>query len=209
MLRGDRGSRRRGWAVLLLAVGLVTAFALIAAWAIAGAIRGGDDAAASPDASASGGPGASASPPVALDLVERQGEWYAAAPLDARDDETRAAVSRVIDGDTVDVLAAQEQLRVRFFGIDTPERGEACFPEASARTTELVGREVLLVPDARPRDRSGRELRYVFGIDGRSIDATLIAEGLARAWRDDGALRDRLVAIEEEARHAKRGCLWR
>jgi endonuclease YncB( thermonuclease family) len=106
------------------------------------------------------------------------------------------------------VVAAQERLRVRFYGIDTPERGQPCFSEATARTTALVGREVVLVPDARLQDRNGRELRYVFGTDGRSIDATLIAEGLALAWRDDGVLRDRLVAIEDGARAAKRGCLW-
>lgn len=146
--------------------------------------------------------------PGALALVELESGWFAASSLNGRADATRVAVERVIDGDTVDVLAAQDPLRVRFFGIDTTERGEACFAEASARTAALVGREVVLVPDARLRDRSGRELRYVFGLDGRSIDATLVAEGLARAWRDDGALRDRLVAIEDDARRAKRGCLW-
>jgi len=150
----------------------------------------------------------SAGPPVALALVERGSDWFATAPLEERSNATRASIERVIDGDTVDVQDAGQSERVRFFGIDTPERGDACFSEASARTTALVGREVLLVPDRRLEDSGGRKLRYVFGLDGRSIDATLVAEGFARAWRADGVLRDRLVAIEDDERRAHRGCLW-
>jgi micrococcal nuclease len=144
-----------------------------------------------------------------LAIVELEGGWFASTLLLTRGDATRVAVERVIDGDTVDVRASTEVLRVRFYGINTTERGEACFSEATTRARELLGREVLLVPDARLQDRNGRELRYVFSLDGRSIDATLVAEGLARAWREDGVLRDRLVAIEAAAQRAKRGCLWR
>lgn len=158
----------------------------------------------------SGAPSAIGSGPAGpLAIIELEGGWFAAHALDSRGDATRVAVERVIDGDTVDVRAAQEVLRVRFYGINTTERGEACFSEATARTTALVGREVVLVPDARLQDSFKRELRYVFAPDGRSIDAALVAEGLARAWRDDGVLRDRLVAVEESARRAKRGCLWK
>jgi endonuclease YncB( thermonuclease family) len=98
---------------------------------------------------------------------------------------------------------------VRFYGIDTRERGEACFDEATRRTRELSGDEVLLVPDERNRDRNGRLLRYVYSPDGLSIDAALVAEGLAYAWRDDGALREELVELEDRAREAEVGCLWR
>jgi endonuclease YncB( thermonuclease family) len=41
------------------------------------------------------------------------------------------------------------------------------------------------------------------------VDETLIREGLAVAWRGDGAMRDELIALEAEARAARRGCLWR
>ena len=81
-------------------------------------------------------------------------------------------------------------------------------PRRRRARTVLAGRTVVLVPDARLQDPGGRELRYVFTSEGRSLDATLVAEGLATAWRSDGVLRDRLVAIEEEARRARRGCLW-
>ncbi|NLI08505.1 MAG: hypothetical protein GX457_15645, partial [Thermotogaceae bacterium] len=35
-----------------------------------------------------------------------------------------ATLDRVIDGDTIDVLLAGEVVRVRYIGMDTPERGD-------------------------------------------------------------------------------------
>lgn len=122
---------------------------------------------------------------------------------------TLVDVRDVLDGDTLDVNAASTRLRVRLFGVDAPEVGEPCANEATARLAALAGDAVLLRADQRQQDPFGRELRYVYTLDGGSIDATLVAEGLALAWRADGALRDALVAIEEEAHAAGRGCLWR
>ncbi|TAJ20492.1 MAG: thermonuclease family protein [Dehalococcoidia bacterium] len=117
-------------------------------------------------------------------------------------------VVRVIDGDTLDVRAAQTELRVRLYGGDTPERGDRCYNEATERMRVLAGSQVQLVSDARQRDRYDRELRYAFTAGGESIDATLIREGLAVAWREDGAQRAALIALEDRARAAKSGCLW-
>ena len=117
-------------------------------------------------------------------------------------------VERTIDGDTLDVLSLQTPLRVRMFGVDAPERGERCARAAAARLTALAAGAVRLLPDERLEDAGGRQLRYLFTPDGLSIDAALITEGLARAWRTDGALRDQLVEREEEARRERRGCLW-
>ena len=140
-----------------------------------------------------------------LALEGAAAEWR----LDAANDQrVEVMVDRVIDGDTLDVLSAFTGIRVRLFGVDTPERGERCFEEATARLVALAGTTVTLLPDERLQDGNGRELRYVFAADGRSIDAALIAEGLAEAWRQDGAFRDQLVELEDEAREAGTGCLW-
>ncbi|MEX2158585.1 MAG: thermonuclease family protein [Dehalococcoidia bacterium] len=120
----------------------------------------------------------------------------------------RARVVDIIDGDTIDVELDGETERVRYYGIDTPERGEPCFGEASARNESLAGETVLLLPDARDRDRFDRLLRYVFAEDGASIDARMIAEGYAHAWTEDGAYRDQLIALEADAEAAGVGCLW-
>lgn len=117
-------------------------------------------------------------------------------------------VTEVIDGDTIETRVEGERETVRYYGIDTPERDERCYEEAKKRNEELAGRHVLLMADARDRDSGGRLLRYVFTLDGRSIDGSLVAEGFARAWTRDGSYRDAIVALEEEARRGGRGCLW-
>ncbi len=114
----------------------------------------------------------------------------------------------MIDGDTLDVLALSTSLRVRAFGFDAPEAGERCAGEATARLVALTGGGVQLLAGERLQDRFGRELRYLFTPERLSIGAVMVGEGLARAWGDDGALRERLVTVEDEARAAGRGCLW-
>ncbi len=119
-----------------------------------------------------------------------------------------AALVEVIDGDTVDVRINGVVHRVRYYGIDTPERGERCHDEATERNRELVESFVRLKSDARDQDDGGRLLRYVFTEEGVSVEAILIAEGLAYAWRDDGTYRFRFKALEDQAREAGTGCLW-
>ncbi len=117
-------------------------------------------------------------------------------------------VLKVIDGDTLDVRSAQTELRVRLFGVDTPERGEACFQEATDRLAALAGTEVQLLPDERLTDSFGRELRYVYSTDGALIDEQLVTEGYGHAWTDDGQFREQIMAAEADARADERGCLW-
>ncbi|MCK9485091.1 MAG: thermonuclease family protein [Dehalococcoidia bacterium] len=118
-------------------------------------------------------------------------------------------VQRIIDGDTLEVRAAGTDITVRLYGVDTPERDEACYQEATDRLEALAGSRVQLLPDARLTDRFGRELRYVYASDGTLIDEALVAEGYGYAWTDDGSMREQIMAAEAEARAAGRGCLWR
>ena len=113
-------------------------------------------------------------------------------------------VTRVIDGDTIDTSIG----RVRFYGIDTPERGEACFSEATAATERLTGSQVRLEDGPRLTDSFDRRLAYVFDASGNSIGVQLIAGGYARAWTQDGQHRDVLVGLEQSAREHGAGCLW-
>ena len=117
-------------------------------------------------------------------------------------------VENVVDGDTIDVRVDGQSVRVRYFGVDTPERGDRCYREATERNRTLIGDSVLLLPDARDSDRFGRSLRYVFSTSGVSVDATLVAEGYGLAWKEDGRYREEIIALEEDARAEGRGCLW-
>jgi hypothetical protein len=114
-------------------------------------------------------------------------------------------VDRVIDGDTLDLT---DGTRVRLYGVDTPERGEPCFTEATDRLRQLAGSTVRLENGPRATDSFGRRLAYAYRIDGFSIDVILIGDGLAEAWTRDGQHRDTLVGLEQSARENRVGCLW-
>ena len=146
--------------------------------------------------------------PFLTDLVSDRGDETPTPALVPVEGALTVDVVKVIDGDTLDVRSAQTELRVRLYGVDTPERGEACYEEATARLAALAGDQVQLLPDARLTDQFGRELRYVYAVDGTLIDEELVTEGLGYAWTDDGQFRAEIMAAEAAARDAGRGCLW-
>ena len=113
-------------------------------------------------------------------------------------------VTRVIDGDTFDAPEG----RVRLFGVDTPERNEECYGEATRRLRQLTGNRVKVEKGPRADDGS-RLLYYVYTRSGASIDELLVREGLARAWTRDGQHRNFLVSLENSAKTQSTGCLWR
>jgi endonuclease YncB( thermonuclease family) len=84
----------------------------------------------------------------------------------------------VVDGDTVYVSTGD---KIRLIGIDTPERGECGYQEATDRLAQLVdGRTIALEAGARDDvDKYGRLLRYVI-VDGVDAGGILISEGLAK-----------------------------
>jgi hypothetical protein len=88
----------------------------------------------------------------------------------------------VIDGDTIEVA---DGARIRLIGIDTPERGECGYSEATAYLAGLVGRSaVVLVSGARDDvDRYGRVLRYV-EVEGIDANLEMIRSGFAIARYD-------------------------
>ena len=94
-------------------------------------------------------------------------------------DTTKAKVIRVIDGDTIEVEMSSDTYRVRYIGMDTPERNQQGYQEATNANIELVsGRTVVLEKDISEVDRYGRLLRYVW-VDGHMINAILVATGFA------------------------------
>ena len=116
----------------------------------------------------------------------------------------KLTVSGVIDGDTL----VSPIGTVRLFGVDTPERGERCYQEATQRLSELAGDTVRVEAGPRAQDRFGRSLYYVFTESGASIDEILVREGLGRAWTRDGQYVYTLMGLEGEARRDGTGCLW-
>ena len=98
----------------------------------------------------------------------------------AERDTPTVRVTQVVDGDTVDVCCPQA--RVRLLGIDTPERGEWLFQEATAMAARLtIGQPVRLERCEEDEDQYGRLLRHLF-VGERHVNRELVAAGLARAY---------------------------
>jgi len=142
-----------------------------------------------------------------------------------------AEVTRIVDGDTIEVLFRGQRDAVRFIGVDTPEKRVntkahrdsvrtktdlqtiiAAGKEASAYLGTLisVGSTVSLEFDTRPRDRYGRLLAYVYRADGTMVNEALVLGGYAFAYTlpPDVRYAERFRAAEALARSEHRG-LWR
>lgn len=115
-------------------------------------------------------------------------------------------VVSIADGDTITVLRGTEQVRIRFAGIDAPERSQAWGKNSRQTMAALVfGKEVQVRPTT-SRKSYGRVIAEVF-IDGRSVGTTMVASGNAwvyRKYSDD----PHLIELETQARAERRG-LWR
>ena len=89
----------------------------------------------------------------------------------------------VVDGDTVKLPNGQS---VRVVGIDTPERGECGFSEATALTAATIAQGAALkkIPGHENTDRYDRLLRYVVNASGTDLGTRLLKAGLATARYD-------------------------
>ncbi|NEE03775.1 thermonuclease family protein [Phytoactinopolyspora halotolerans] len=138
---------------------------------------------------------------------------------DTKPDGDYAVVVYVVDGDTFDVELADGTVeRIRPPQVDTPERGECGFDEATRVTEELVlGEPVELfrTSDGPDRDPYDRLLRAV-EVDGDDVGAILVRSGAAR-WVPRYADEDpRLAAMYQAAEAQARneligfwsGCGW-
>ena len=117
-------------------------------------------------------------------------------------------VSRVIDGDTIELGNGQ---RVRLVQIDTPEvyGGYECYgPQASGVAKQLLpaGTRVLLQsePASDPVDRYGRLLRYVVrASDGTNVNLRLVAAGAAAPWFYEGERGRFFATLQTLAKQAR------
>lgn len=93
-----------------------------------------------------------------------------------------ATVTYIYDGDTIQVEMNGEKYKVRFVGIDTPERDEFYYDEATQANAEYlpIGTQVMLIRDTNDEDQYGRLLRYIIA-DDVFVNCELILKGYAYA----------------------------
>ncbi len=121
-------------------------------------------------------------------------------------------VKYVIDGDTI---ILQNREKVRYIGIDAPERGECWYETAKRYNQKLVaGQRIRLEKDKSNRDRYQRLLRYVYLKKSDSpneifINLELVKAGLAEAreYKPDTRYHRLFSEAEKVARQNKIG-LW-
>lgn len=110
-----------------------------------------------------------------------------AVPKEGTIDQIPVTLVSTTDGDTIRVMYKGVNEPVRYLLIDTPETnhprlGKQPFgTEAKERNRALVnsGNLTLEFDVGEKRDKYGRLLAYVY-VDGKSVQGTLISEGLAR-----------------------------
>ena len=88
----------------------------------------------------------------------------------------------VSDGDTVKVLKDGKQVKIRLYGIDTPEKGQPFGNKAKKFTTNFAANKMA---DVKPvdTDRDGRIVGLVT-VYGKSLNKALIRSGYAWVYRD-------------------------
>jgi micrococcal nuclease len=113
-------------------------------------------------------------------------------------------VVKVIDGDTFDLMS-DKKIRIRMFGIDSPERGQPYNVKAREFTAALIaGKEINVA--IRNKDRYGRFVCDVYLDDGTYVNAEIVKAGYA--WLFTRYSNDaELARLQEDARKSKRG-LW-
>lgn len=144
-------------------------------------------------------------------MVAVGGGWRDGGDTRGDGDGRGAVVGSITDGDT---FRTTEGERIRFIGIDTPERrDDECFAEAATdHLGELIppGTEVRLVTDAEVLDRFGRTLAYVHRADdGLDVGLAMARDGFALQLTvpPNVARAEDIRAAVAEAREADRG-LW-
>lgn len=125
------------------------------------------------------------------------------------------SVTRVIDGDTIEVSITGLIYKVRYIGIDTPELDDkdpamrALAQNAVSYNRQLVGGKMIqLEKDVSETDRYGRLLRYVYTGE-IFVNAELVRKGFAwaKAYPPDTRHQSYFEAIEKEAKEGRRG-IW-
>jgi endonuclease YncB( thermonuclease family) len=131
-------------------------------------------------------------------------------PALAQTDTQQVRVTRVVDGDTIEVSPRVGGTQgVDLIGLDTPEvfgiEAQRCGREASEFTTEaLGGQDVTLEFDVGRVNPYGRALAYVWvpDLDGELFNETLLRRGLARVLSVEPNVRyeDRFLAARKKAK---------
>ncbi len=120
---------------------------------------------------------------------------------------TYFTVTKVIDGDTIDIDTGE---RVRLICIDSPEYYNEGYEESKEFLEDLIlGKEVKLEKDISEVGKYGRLVRHVYLPDGTFVNELIVKEGYATAYwyEPDTTLCPIIQKAEDYARRNELG-IW-
>ena len=124
--------------------------------------------------------------------------------------EAKCVQGRVVgitDGDTIKVLVDREQIKIRLYGIDTPEKKQA-FGQAATRVIKSLLSPSVTVEE-KDTDRYGRTVGIVYTSTGTNVNEEMVKSGYAWVYRKycRSSFCSDWLDLESNARNNKIG-LW-
>ena len=126
-----------------------------------------------------------------------------------------ATVTRVLDGDTLDVMENHQTMRIRLIDIDAPEKSQPYGQKAKRFLTRLVKNAESITVKRHGKDRYGRTLANVYVKKCTSVcltywvNAEMVKNGYAWAYRYHGHTTNSTIADEEKKAQKNHYGLWR
>ena len=120
-------------------------------------------------------------------------------------DTLEGKVVGVVDGDTIDVLdGSKKQHRIRFDGIDAPERGQPFSQRAKSTLSDLVFGKTVKV-ETEGSDKYDRTIGRIY-VDGQDVGLAMLEAGMA--WHYTKYDQSKKYADGEKSARAARRGLW-
>jgi endonuclease YncB( thermonuclease family) len=115
-------------------------------------------------------------------------------------------VIAITDGDTFKALNAEnQQIKIRMYGIDAPEKTQAFGTKAKQYLSDLIFEKTIAIT-IDDIDRYGRTVARVYTSDGKEVAVEMLKAGMVWHYKQYSKSEEYAV-LEAEAREAERG-LW-
>ena len=115
-------------------------------------------------------------------------------------------VTYVSDGDTIHLVSNNQKYKIRFYGIDTPEKSQKFGLEAKEFTyNKIFGKTVEV--DAKDTDRYGRTVGVVYYDNGKDLNFELVRSGYAW-WYEQYAKNNKQFKMAQDYAERNKLGLW-
>lgn len=115
-------------------------------------------------------------------------------------------VTYVSDGDTIHLQSAGQKYKIRFYGIDTPEKSQKFGLEAKEFTYKRIFQKIIKV-DVKDTDRYGRKVGIIHYNNGKDLNFELVKSGYAW-WYEQYARNNKQLKMAQEYAKINRLGLW-